>query len=109
MKIKTVKDIVDAANKIIERLVTDSQKNLAIFNLLVDHEDGTLSNCAWTPTAKLANGKNLLVVEDYTKIMILLLTHPRIKELQYDEPQNTISAIFHAPEMQEVDAIENPM
>ena len=103
MKIKTVKDIVDVANKVFESLVADPQKKLTIFNLLVDHGEGTISNCTWTPTAKLADGHSFLAVEDYTKIMILLLTHPRIKDLDYDETQHMISAVLEAPEMQEID------
>lgn len=106
LKIKTIKDIVGTANNIIEHLV--SQKAMTGFNLLVDHGEGTLSNCAWTPTTKITQGQHFLAVEDYTKIMILLLTHPRVKELEYHEKEHTVTAVFSAPEMQEVDQIENP-
>jgi len=83
VKIKTVKDVVEVSNKIIGHLVGD--KKLAVFNILVDDEEGNVSNCTWTPTSKLADGNSFLAVEDYAKTIIILLTHPRIKGLEYDE------------------------
>jgi hypothetical protein len=103
MKITTVKDVVEASNKILESLV--SLRKLVIFNLLVDHGEGIVSNCMWTPTAKVAEHQNFMAVEDYTKIMLLLLNHPKIKNLEYDEKEQAITALFLAPEMQEVDRI----
>jgi len=106
LKIKTTKDIVIASNTVIGNIV--SQAKITVFNLLVDHEEGTISNCMWTPTTKLADGKSFLAVDDYAKIMLLLMTHPRVKDLEYNEKENMISAVFSAPEMQEVDRIERP-
>lgn len=107
MKIKTAKDIVEASNMIIGNIV--SQNKITIFNLVVDHGEGTMSSCAWTPTTKVAEHQSFLAVEDYSKIMILLMTHPRIKSLEYDEKDHMISAIFSAaPEIQEVERIEHP-
>lgn len=105
MKIKSTKDIVEVSNRVIELLVI--HKKLAIFNLLVDHGDGTLSNCTWTPTAKVAENQSFLAAEDYSKIIVLLATHPRIKDLEYDEKQNAVTAVFHAPEMEDIRRYEN--
>jgi hypothetical protein len=107
LEIKSVRDIFEASRRIMEYLI--SQKKLAIFNVLVDHGEGTISNCMWTPTTKLADDKSFLAVEDYAKIMVLLLTHPKVKELEYNEKEHMITAVvFAAPEMQELDRIENP-
>jgi hypothetical protein len=106
MKIKTVKDAVEASNKILEDLV--AHQKLTAFNLMVDHGEGTISNCAWTPTSTLADKKNFLAVEDYVKTIVLLLTHPRIKDIEYDEKNHAVTAVFTAPEMEEVDRLEHP-
>jgi len=127
-KIKTVKDVVDVSNKIIGELV--SHEKLTAFILSVDHEDGTLSTCAFTPVSKISatfartepegtergyyyknlpnKAESFLAVEDYTKIMLLLLGHPKIRNLEYYEKDNSVMAIFVAPEMQEVDRLEHP-
>lgn len=107
LKIKTVKDVVEASNKIIEDLVAN--KRLTVFNLLVDHGEGTMSNCTWTPTSKVSAGQSFLAVEDYAKIMILLLTHSRIKDLEYDEKNHAVTAVFFGgPEIEEANRLENP-
>lgn len=106
MKIKTLKDIVGASQKIMECFI--GKKRAATFNLVVDHGEGTASNCAWTPACKVSPGQSFLAVEDYDKIMVLLLTHPRIKNLEYDEKDNVVSAWFSAPEIEEIQRIENP-
>ena len=107
MKIKTVKDVVEASNKILGHLV--GEQKLAIFNLLVDDGDGNISSCAWTPTSKLADGESFLAVEDYAKIIVLLLTHPRIKDLEYDEKNHQVTAVFWgSPELEELHQLENP-
>ena len=107
VKIKTVKDVVEASNKIFGHLV--GEQKLAIFNLLVDDGDGNISSCAWTPTSKLADGKPFPAVEDYAKIIVLLLTHPRIKDLEYDEKNHQVTAVFWgSPELEELHQLENP-
>ena len=64
-KIKTIKDIVEASNKIIGNIV--SEKKLTRFCLTVDHEEGTISSCAWTPILATATRRGqFLAVEDYT-------------------------------------------
>jgi len=61
-------------------------------------------------TNELPKGKaqSFLAVEDYTKLLILLLEHPKVQNLEYDEKNNAVTAIFVAPEMQEVDRLEHP-
>lgn len=106
LKIKTLEDINEASHKIIEALV--SKQKVAIFNLLVDHQEGTVSNCAWTPATQTGSNQKFLAVEDYGTIMLLLLKHPKITELEYDEEKNEINAIFAAPELEEMNQLENP-
>jgi len=52
--------------------------------------------------------ESFLAVEDYTKLLILLLGHPKVRNLEYDEKNHCIMAVFIAPEMQEVDRLEHP-
>jgi len=39
---------------------------------------------------------------DYEKLLMLLLTHPRVSEVEYDDKEGAIYAIFNAP----LDALE---
>lgn len=106
-KIKNVKDVVEASKKIIGHIISDNVET--IFNLIVDHGEGTISYCAWTPTTRIKPGpQRFLAVEDYSKTLLLLLLHPRISNLEYDEKQHMISAVFLAPELEEINHIENP-
>jgi hypothetical protein len=105
MKIKSVKDAVFVSNKIIEALVTE--RKLTQFMLNVDHGDGEVSSCSVNPTGKAKQGQSFLATGDYTKILVLLLTHPRVKNIEYDERRQTVFAWFSAPEMEEVEQLEH--
>jgi len=80
------------------------------FTILVDHGEGTISQCTWTPTGAVGAPTSIagafLAVEDYEKIMVMLLTHPKIKDLEFDGQM--ITAVFLAPEMDEIQRLENP-
>jgi len=107
LKIKTVEDAVAASNNILANLVSNAAHKLTEFNLLVDEGEGNMTNIAWTPTSQLADGKNFLMVEDYIKTIILLLTHPRITDIEYNEKEHVITAVFWAPEIGKLQT-ENP-
>ena len=107
MKIVTIKDAVGASNKIIGNLV--AHRKLTEFTLLVDEGDGGTSQCTFVPFGQVSTHETFCAVEDYTKLIVLLLTHPKIKDLEYDEEKNVVTGVLNVPdEMQEVDQIENP-
>lgn len=111
MKIKTVKDVHDAADKIIGDMVT--HQRVAYFTLLVDHGEGTVTNLMFacdTPLPKKKDGapQRFVAVEDYAKLMLLLLKHPQVNDLEYDEKRGLIGAVFCCPEAQELDRLDHP-
>lgn len=106
MEIKTLQDIIDVSNKVIGKLVV--KKGIATFGLVVDHGDGSLSNCAWTPAVAVGENQKFLAVEDYEKIMLMLQLHSRISHLSYNEKENLITAVFNAPELEQIRKLENP-
>lgn len=93
-EIKTVQDIIDAGHEIIGHLV---QGKMTYFNLLVEEEAGS-SACFFTPASQLQDtGKHMIMVEDYEKILMVLLSHPDIESLEYDPERNMVTAIFKNP------------
>lgn len=109
MKIKTVQDVHAAADLIIGSLAT--QRQTTYFSLLVDHGDGTLSNLMFScatplPMKKGEMPQSFVAVDDYAKLMLLLLKHPQIQDLEYDEEKGLVGAVFICPEMQEMDRFE---
>jgi len=42
-------------------------------------------------------GKTLFV-EDYLKLIVILLTHPKVSDVEWDREKNMITAMFEVPE-----------
>lgn len=93
IKINSPEDVYVVSEKIIGNLVNNK---LTYFSVLVG-EEGTLSPCFFTPTAQVSKGKSLICVEDYEKILKLLLSHPHVSNIEYDEKRNMIFALFQSP------------
>ncbi len=111
MKIKTVKDVHEAGAHIIGEMVRTGK--VAYFSLVVDHNDGTLSNLMFAcdtplPREEGKGPQRFVAVDDYAKLMLLLLKHPQVKDLEYDEKRNLIGAVFTCAEMEELDRLDNP-
>ena len=106
MKIKTLKDVHAAAQLILGDLV--ARKVVPYFNLLVDHGDGVLSNCMFSPATNITAGQNFMAVDDHEKVLVLLLKHPAVKDLEYREKDHMISGIFNCPEMLKLNELEEP-
>lgn len=94
-KIESVKDVKEVANVIIGKLV---KGKLAYFNLVVSDSTG-FSHAFFSPATETSEGKNkkMIFVGDYEKLMMLLLSHPKISQVQYDEEENAVSAVFDNP------------
>lgn len=101
MKIDSVAAARQASDRILEKLVAG--QGVAYFNLLVDEGDGVVSSCMFTPavpvsgsTLKATNQSlppgEFLAVDDYLKIMLLLLNHPKVLSLEYNEKENAVTA-----------------
>ena len=94
MKIKAIRDISGIFEKILSKLV---KENLCYFSLCVSDSTG-FSQCFFTPTSEIRKEKkNMIFVQDYEKLLMLLLSHPKISDIDYDEEENAISAIFDNP------------
>lgn len=93
IKIKTIQDVKAVSDKAIE-------KKLTYFSVLFA-EESSLSSCFFTPTSKLPNARGMIFVNDYEKVMKVLLSHPKIRELEYDEKENVISCVFSSPYAEE--------
>lgn len=102
-KISSVKDLKAVAETIIEKLVGGS---LAYFNLTVADSTG-FSQCFFTPTSEIRGKKQTMCfVGDYEKVMALLMSHPKVSDIQYDLKENAVLAIFENPYQEELDSRE---
>ena len=106
MKIKTVKDVHDVYVKIMENFVVRHKP--PYFSLLVDEGDGTVSYCHFQPSGPVKPAQSFMVVEDNAKVMLLLLRHPNVQNLEYDEKENMVTAIFSCSDMEEFNRLDNP-
>lgn len=96
MKIKDVKDAKRVGDLCIEKLVTEH--SLVYFSILVAQEYSA-SNCFFSPTSELrGEQKKMIFVDDIEKMIRLLLSHPQVSDLEYDEKENMISATFQDPD-----------
>ena len=93
MKIKSPEDIQTVSDKIIGQLV---KNRLTYFSIMVDEEDIS-SSCFFSPVTKTSKNQSMIMVEDYEKILKLLLSHPKVSDIEYDEKGNVISAVFQNP------------
>ncbi len=95
MKIKSVEDISSIQDRIIGNLV---QGKFTYFSLTIGEED-EISSCFFSPITHL-QGKtpdSMIMVEDYEKLLKVLLSHPKISDIEYDEKNNMVSAVFESP------------
>jgi len=93
-KIETVQDVREIGNTIIGKMI---KGEVGYFSLVVADSTG-YSSCFFTPVSALKGEKgNMIFVQDYEKIMMLLLSHPKISEMEYDENENVVYAVFHNP------------
>ena len=92
MKIKTLNDAKTVGDLCIGKLVTE--KSLVYFSILVAQEYSA-SNCFFSPVSEIRKDKKKMIfVEDIEKLIRLLLSHPQVNDLEYDEKENMISATF---------------
>lgn len=94
MKIKDVHDAQIVGNLCTAKLVME--KKLVYFNILVCQEDAA-SNCYFSPVSQapqLGKKQKMIFVEDIEKMIRLLLSHPKVSDLEYDKKENVISATF---------------
>lgn len=96
MKIKDVHDAHKVGDLCIGKLV--GEKSLVYFNIIVLQEDVS-SNCYFSPVSEVRKPKENVVkyahfVEDVEKIIKLLLSHPKVSDVEYHEKENMISATF---------------
>ncbi len=102
-KIETVKDVREVANEIIGKIV---KGKVAYFNLVVSDSTG-YSQAFFSPVTETSTEKNkkmlFVLVDDYEKLMMLLLSHPKISQVQYAEEENYITALFDNPFEEEED------
>lgn len=94
-KIKSVEDIRSIQDKIIGQLVLGK---FTYFSLAIGEED-EVSSCFFSPITHLQGKKadSMIMVEDYEKLLAILLSHPFVSDIEYDEKNNVIHAIFKSP------------
>ena len=92
MKIKDVHDAKKVGDICIGKLVME--KSVVYFNILVT-QDYSASNCFFSPVSDLrGEKKKMIFVDDIEKLIRLLLSHPQVSNLEYDDKENMISATF---------------
>ena len=92
MKIKDVHDAKKVGDICIGKLVME--KSLVYFGILVCQEYSA-SNCFFSPVTEIRKDKKKMIfVDDIEKLIRLLLSHPQVSDLEYDDKENMISATF---------------
>ena len=98
MEIRSREDAQKAFDKILQNLLKGR-----ICHFLVSygtiHGDATV--CTMIPVGVIkerGQEKHICIPFDYLRWLIILATHPRISELEYDEKENTVKAVFTEPE-----------
>jgi len=68
----------------------------AYFGLLV-WEGDTATSCFFSPAVTGRGDKGMVFVGDYERIVRLLLSHPKVKDMEYNRKERMISAVFEDP------------
>jgi len=95
--IATAKDFELIEERILRDLV---QGRLTYFALTVTDATG-FSSCFFAPATKTKEGQGMIFVQDYGKIVRLLISHPKIRHVEYDPEEPAISAVFEDPYAEE--------
>ena len=66
------------------------------FSLTVQDPHG-FSSCFFTPISKDKQHQAMMFVGDYEKVVRLLLSHPKIRHVEYEPRDHVIHAIFDDP------------
>ena len=89
----TKENLKKVIEKILNKVVTEG--NLVYFNIGYWDSSG-ISPCHFSPV--VPHKARYVFVDDYEKILVMLLTHPNIKDIEYNEKEGCISAFFEVPE-----------
>jgi len=95
--IASVKDFEQVEGKILGDLL---RGRLTYFALTVADATG-FSSCFFSPAAPLKKGQSSLFVGDWGRIVKLLLSHPKVRHIEYDPEEPAISAVFEDPYAEE--------
>jgi len=68
----------------------------AYFGLLV-WEGTSATSCFFSPAVTGRGDKGTLFVGDYERLVRLLLSHPKVKDIEYNPKERMISAVFEDP------------
>ncbi len=99
--INDLKDIKQVGDIIIGNLI---EGKVTSFYLIVKEPSG-FGYCSFTPFANTQNEK-FMCVDDYKKVMMLLLSHPCVKQLSFDPKNNVVNAFFDNPYCEEWEELE---
>lgn len=94
-KIKSIEDVRSIQDKIIGQLVLG---NLTYFSLAIEEDE--FSSCFFIPSTYGTPSRvflRLIMLEDYEGLLAILLSHPFVSDIEYDEKNNVIHAIFKSP------------
>jgi len=119
IKIENLEDMKKVSHMILEKVV---KGNIAYFSLNVV-EENVISSCYFTPVApirekekrqsvaykldKRKGGSYFLGASDVEKIIMLLLSNPNCKDLEYDPEENCILGNFFNPYGEELFNMES--
>ena len=90
----TKKNLGKVVEKIMNKVI--GERRIVYFNIGYWDLNG-VSPCFFTPIV-LDGKKYHMFIDDYEKILVLLLSHPKVREIEYDEKEGCVSAFFDVPE-----------
>jgi hypothetical protein len=89
ISLKITKENLDETfQKIMEHMIS---RSLPYFNIVYADYDNSFTNCYFSPATQ-----GNIFVDDYKRILTILMTHPKIKDLELVSVENDlyVSAIF---------------
>jgi len=89
----TKKNLDKIVKKILKKVVEEGR--LVYFNIGY-WDSGGVSPCHFSPV--VPHKSRIIFVDDYEKILVMLLSHPKVREIEYDEKEGCVSAFFDVPE-----------
>ena len=81
---------------VLGKIISELKKGKIVYFDIACWELDCISSCQFTPV--VLEGKNqYMFIDDYEKILVILLTHPKVKDLEFNEKEGCITADFEVP------------
>jgi len=86
-------------DKVLKKIEEITLKGKPIYFDIAYWDFDEVSSCHFTPVVFDQEMKDYwMFMDDYKKLLVILLTHPKVKDLEFDEEEGCVKANFNVPE-----------